>query len=367
MIERLIDLAARAVRLRPGRAAPAQSHPGRRRCPTRNPVGLTYDSGDYEKAMDARARARRLGRLRGTPQGRAASAASSRGIGARQLHRDDQRRAARARRDHGAAGRARRAGDRHAVERAGPRDQLRAARRRMARRAVRGGQRLSPATPIASQAGGGSHSGRSMRFGEHRHRQRDRRDHLERARRSRRMLLRGADGRHRVRRRPLRGRGHRPRASASFEVAAAASDAQRSARRICAARWPASATRRSPVGGFPYGTHVCEVEVDPDTGAVAIVRYTAVDDVGRAVNPLILHGQTHGGIAQGVGQALMEECCYDRDERADARRLVHGLRDAARRHAAVVRDRDQRSAVASSIRSASAPAAKAARRRRWRW
>jgi carbon-monoxide dehydrogenase large subunit len=64
-------------------------------------------------------------------------------------------------------------------------------------------------------------------------------------------------------------------------------------------------------GGFPFGTHVCEVEVDPDTGAVALVRYAALDDVGRAVNPLILHGQAHGGIAQGVGQALGEECRYD--------------------------------------------------------
>ena len=64
-------------------------------------------------------------------------------------------------------------------------------------------------------------------------------------------------------------------------------------------------------GGFPFGTHVCEVEIDPDTGAVALVSYAAVDDVGRAVNPLILHGQAHGGIVQGVGQALWEECCYD--------------------------------------------------------
>jgi carbon-monoxide dehydrogenase large subunit len=62
---------------------------------------------------------------------------------------------------------------------------------------------------------------------------------------------------------------------------------------------------------FPYGTQVCEVEVDPDTGEVEIVGYAAVDDVGRAVNPLILHGQTHGGIAQGVGQALLENSYYD--------------------------------------------------------
>jgi aerobic carbon-monoxide dehydrogenase large subunit len=66
-----------------------------------------------------------------------------------------------------------------------------------------------------------------------------------------------------------------------------------------------------PVASFPYGTQVCEVEVDPETGAVDIVGYAAVDDVGRAVNPMILHGQTHGGIAQGVGQALLEESYYD--------------------------------------------------------
>jgi len=66
-----------------------------------------------------------------------------------------------------------------------------------------------------------------------------------------------------------------------------------------------------PMPSFPYGTAVCEVEVDPETGVVEIVGYTSVDDCGRAVNPMILHGQTHGGIAQGVGQALWETCAYD--------------------------------------------------------
>jgi aerobic carbon-monoxide dehydrogenase large subunit len=66
-------------------------------------------------------------------------------------------------------------------------------------------------------------------------------------------------------------------------------------------------------GGYPYGCAVCEVEIEPDTGAVEIVRYSAVDDVGRAVNPMILHGQTHGAIAQGVGQALWEHCIVDPD------------------------------------------------------
>ena len=62
---------------------------------------------------------------------------------------------------------------------------------------------------------------------------------------------------------------------------------------------------------YPYGAHVCEVEVDPDSGKVALINYVAVDDVGRAVNPMIIHGQVHGGIAQGVGQALLEHAYYD--------------------------------------------------------
>ncbi|HEY7611023.1 MAG TPA: xanthine dehydrogenase family protein molybdopterin-binding subunit [Alphaproteobacteria bacterium] len=62
---------------------------------------------------------------------------------------------------------------------------------------------------------------------------------------------------------------------------------------------------------FPNGCHVCEIEVDPETGTAKIARYAAVDDVGRVINPLIVHGQAHGGIAQGAGQALMERVAYD--------------------------------------------------------
>ena len=62
---------------------------------------------------------------------------------------------------------------------------------------------------------------------------------------------------------------------------------------------------------FPNGCAVAEVEVDPETGAFSITRYGAVDDVGRCINPLIVHGQTHGGIAQGVGQAVAERCVVD--------------------------------------------------------
>jgi carbon-monoxide dehydrogenase large subunit len=66
-----------------------------------------------------------------------------------------------------------------------------------------------------------------------------------------------------------------------------------------------------PDASFPFGSHVCEVEIDPDLGTLEIVKYSAVDDVGRAVNPMIVDGQTHGGIVQGLGQALLEHCVYD--------------------------------------------------------
>jgi carbon-monoxide dehydrogenase large subunit len=62
---------------------------------------------------------------------------------------------------------------------------------------------------------------------------------------------------------------------------------------------------------FPNGTHVAEVEIDQDTGRVALVRHTAVDDYGVMVNPTIASGQVHGAIAQGAGQALMERAVYD--------------------------------------------------------
>jgi carbon-monoxide dehydrogenase large subunit len=64
---------------------------------------------------------------------------------------------------------------------------------------------------------------------------------------------------------------------------------------------------------FPFGTHICVVEVDPDTGEVAIRRYVAVDDCGNIINPLLVAGQVHGGIAQGLAQALYEEAIYDQE------------------------------------------------------
>jgi len=74
-------------------------------------------------------------------------------------------------------------------------------------------------------------------------------------------------------------------------------------------------TGTSPAGlpNYPNGCHICEVEIDEETGAVEIVKYTVVDDVGTVINPLLLKGQIHGGIVQGAGQALMEDFALDGD------------------------------------------------------
>jgi carbon-monoxide dehydrogenase large subunit len=63
---------------------------------------------------------------------------------------------------------------------------------------------------------------------------------------------------------------------------------------------------------FPGGCHIAEVEIDPDTGVTKVVNFTAVDDVGRVINPMIVEGQVQGGVAQGIGQALLENCVYDK-------------------------------------------------------
>src|SRR5438132_5424424 len=156
--------------------------------------------------------------------------------------------------------------------------------------------------------GGGSHSGRSMRLGAV-VMARASEAIVDKGKRLAAWLLEAADADIEFARRRFTVKGT-DRSVDLFEVAAAGR------------RDDAPATLRGPlaavsdetmsVPSYPYGCAVCEVEVDPETGVVEIVRYTSVDDCGRAVNPLILHGQTHGGIAAGAGQALWEHCVYDR-------------------------------------------------------
>lgn len=151
--------------------------------------------------------------------------------------------------------------------------------------------------------GAGSHSSRSMRLAGHLFRQ-NADAIIEKGRRIASQLLEAAvedvefaDGGFRV--------AGTDRRIGLFETAAQAVGLADPLRSI--------AEVTQSIHAFPNGSHVVEVEVDPDTGAVRIMRYTAIDDVGRVINPMIVDGQTHGGIAQGAGQALLENKLYDPD------------------------------------------------------
>ncbi len=304
VMERLLDLAARRhgfdrVALRRRNLVPADA------MPYRNPLGLVYDSGDYAAAQDRalaladwrgfearRAEARRRGRHRGiglanyielntgAPRERAEITVRPEGridvvlgtLSAGQGHETSFAQLAAQWFDVGV-------------------DQVRL---------------LAGDTDVAP-VGGGSHSGRSMRLGA-----------VVMARAADEVVARGVrlaawlleaapeDVEHAGRRFAVKGTD---RGVDLFEVAAAAlrADAPEALRGPLAG----AGDETSSVPSYPYGCAVCEVEVDPETGRVEVVRWTSVDDVGRAVNPLILHGQTHGGIAAGVGQALWELCDYD--------------------------------------------------------
>ena len=358
VIERTIDLAARRhgfdrVALRRRNLVPATA------MPYRNPLGLLYDSGDYAAAQDRvvaladwagfearRAEARRRGRYRGIglgnyielntgmprerteitvqPEGRVDVVLGT--LSAGQGHETSF--------------------PQLIVEWLG-----------VAHEQVR----LITGDTDQAPFGGGSHSGRSMRLGAVvMAKAAD--EIVARGRRLAAWLLEAAEADIEFAERRFRVKGT-DHAVDLFAVAAAAqrADAPDDLRGPLAA----VSDETMSVPSYPYGCAVCELEVDPETGAVEIVRYTTVDDVGRAVNPLILHGQTHGGIAAGVGQALMELCHYDPATGQTVVRHVHGLRDPARR------SRCRRSTPRSArcprrpTRSGSAAAARAAPRPRW--
>jgi carbon-monoxide dehydrogenase large subunit len=175
-------------------------------------------------------------------------------------------------------------------------------------------------TDIVSE-GGGSHSGRSMR-------------HaavvitmaaralIEQAKRIAAVVLNTAPDQIRF----DEGRFRAPSATRALDFFDLAKEAQQRGEQLGAR---ASNEMHQPV--FPNGTAICEVEVDPATGGVEIKRYTSVDDVGRAINPLIVEGQSHGSVAHGVGEALSEECAYDR---ASGQPLSGSFMDYGMPHAA---------------------------------
>ncbi len=306
VVERLIDLAADQLGLDPVALRRRNLIPPRAQ-PYANPLGLTYDSGDYEAAMD-----------------RALALADWHGFAARRA-------------EAGRRGRRRGIGIANYVEitSGAPRERTEITVKPEGRvELVMGtmssgqGHETSFAQLVTEWlgvpfecidyvahdtlrvvAGGGSHSGRSMKLaativGEATD------AIIAKGRAIASFLLETGEvdiefaaGRYRV--------AGTDRDIGIFEIAAAAAGRDDLPAEL---KGPLAGIcdQTLPVASFPYGTQVCEVEVDPLTGAVEIVGYAAVDDVGRAVNPLILHGQTHGGIAQGVGQALLEESHYHR-------------------------------------------------------
>jgi len=306
VIERLIDLAANRLGLDPAALRARNLIPSAAQ-PYTNPLGLIYDSGDYEAVM---ARALALADWRGFPA---------------------RRREARRR------GRWRGIGIANYIEltSGAPRERAEITvfpdgRVELVIGTMASGQGHETSfaqlitewlgVPFESiayvahdtarvTAGGGSHSGRSMKvaatvIGKATD------EIIDRGRKIASILLEAGEadleftaGRYRV--------AGTDREISLFEIAAAAAAGRTNVPEKLRGPLAGVGDETRPVASFPHGTQICEVEVDAETGAVEIVGLVTVDDVGRAVNPMILHGQTHGGIAQGVGQALLEYARYD--------------------------------------------------------
>jgi carbon-monoxide dehydrogenase large subunit len=305
VVERLIDLAARehgfdrvTLRLR-NLVKPKE-------LPYKNPFGLEYDSGDYRSAMEA---ALRIGDWAGFPQRRreAKKRGKCRGIGVAN-YVDVSTGVPREKAEILVK-------PEGVVELViGVTSQGQGHETSFAQLVTEWlGVPLDCVHVIAGDTdrvtvGGGAHSGRGMRLGSLVIKK-SADEIVEKSTRIAELLLEASaadiefkDGRFTV-----KGTNH---AIGLFEVASAAAERADLPAEL---RGPLHAECDQTVAeaSFPYGCQVCEVEVDPDTGAVKLVHYAAVDDVGRAVNPLIIHGQVHGGIAQGAGQALMEHAHYD--------------------------------------------------------
>lgn len=293
IIERLIDLAARRhgfdrVALRRRNLVPASA------MPYRNPFGLVYDSGDYPAVLDSalaladwrgfearRAEARRRGRYRGIGIGHYIELNSG-----APRERAEMRVLPEGRIDVVVGTLS--AGQGHETSFA----QVVAEWLGVGLAQVR----LITGDTDLAPVGGGSHSGRSMRMAA-----------VVIARASDEIVAKGKEI----------AAGMLEAAAADIDFARGRFTVKGTDRSVglfeAAAAAPLAGAHEetTPLPSYPYGCAVCEVEVDAETGVVEIVRHASVDDCGRAVNPLILHGQTHGGIAAGVGQALWERCHYD--------------------------------------------------------
>ena len=288
-------------------------------------AGMTYDSGNYEAATQRGAGADRLRRAaRGAAPAAGVERPGAAGHRLLDVHRDVRtgavpgaglalvRRRRLGARDHPhAADRQGRGRHRHQPARPGPRDGVEPDRRRPARACRSRTSRCCTATPQVAARGLDTYGSRSLVVGgiavvkaaE---------KVVQKAKTVAAHLLEASEddleftnGRFSVRGTPGTGMGIQDIALAAFT----------------SHDWPegvepsidADATFDPHNFSFPHGTHICAMEVDTETGMVKIRKYACVDDVGNVVNPLIVEGQVHGGLAQGIAQALYEEAVYDAD------------------------------------------------------
>ena len=280
--------------------------------PHQTVTGANYDSGDY------------LGRAREVPEQRRLRPAARRSEGAPrprrrrpardrdlQLRRVDGIRF-RVRHVHDRGGRHGHGDGRHVVARPGPRDVLRAACRRDARRSAQGRQ----GGPVRHGQGRARHGGtmgsRSLQVGGTAV-QNATDEVLDKGRRLAAHLLEADAGDIEVV--PGQGLGVAGSPASAIpwaELAKAAADPSRLPEGF-EGGLAAENDLETPDATYPFGTHVAVVEVDTETGLAKLVRHISVDDAGRIANPMLVEGQVHGGIAQGVAQALFEEIAFDED------------------------------------------------------
>ena len=136
---------------------------------------------------------------------------------------------------------------------------------------------------------------------------------IAKGKKDRRAPAGGGRDRHRVQGRQVHGGRHRPQQVPFAEIALAAYVPHNYPLDKLEPGLDETAFYDPTNFTFPAGTHICEVEIDPDTGSTRIVNFAACDDFGNIINPMIVEGQVHGGVAQGIGQALLEGCVYDKE------------------------------------------------------
>ena len=333
LVERAIDLFAAELEMDPAEVRRRNFIPD---FPHQTVTGANYDSGEYRAALDKCLANAGYDALR-AEQARAARARRRQAARARPvlLRRVDRVRL-RARHLHGRRGRHGHRHRRHLLARPGPRDHVRAARRRDARRPD-GRRQGHPVRHQARQARHG-HDGLALAAG--------RRHALSRTPPTRCSTRPSGSPRTCWRRTRATSRSSPARAWRGGLAASAIPWARAGQR----GRRPGAPPEgfeaglasendfETPDATYPFGTHLAVVEVDTETGLADLIRHITVDDSGRIANPMLVEGQIHGGIAQGVAQALFEEIAFDEDGNNVTGSLAQ-LRDADRGRPADVRDR----------------------------